>query len=88
MKIIITETQELWILRRLGIIKKIVDDTLVSIDPNDYTSAEYIDEIRREVIFNPEFHPFFHDGGIKKISNFVMDNYSDYIKEYYNENTL
>ena len=89
MKIIITESQELWILRRYKIIKDAIDEALLKNDPVDYSLSQYIDEISRDVIFSDEFRPYFIDyfGVIKKIQDFVTDNFSDYIEKYYRENS-
>lgn len=87
MKIIITESQNLWILRRIGIIKDYIDEALLNYDPVDYSLSQYIDEIARTVTFSSKFRRFYEDGGIKKVSNFVKDNYSDYIARYYRENS-
>lgn len=86
MKIIITESQSTWLLRRHEKIKKSVFKALTVVDPDDYNLDEYIDEICWQVIdsFGVEQH-FEKMGAIREVMDFVKEKYSPFLGQYYYE---
>ena len=72
MKILITETQKTWLLRRLGEIDDYVDLSLRRVDPHDYTFHDYIEEIAWQVA--DEY------GNLKKDD---IETILDYVREKY-----
>ena len=86
MKIIISEGQNRWLLRRIGIIENSVRIAIKTVDPNDYSLTDYIDEICWQVSDDFRIEPAPETvGTIEDIHNFVKYKYYDILRQYYYE---
>ena len=73
MKIIITETQSLYLKRRLHLIDGLVKKALLDVSPSEYNYHDYVEEIAWSVWDN-----MVYDRGVT-----VEEEFFDYIREKY-----
>lgn len=80
MKILITETQKTWLLRRLAEIDEYVDLALRRVDPHDYTYHDYVEEIAWQVA---DEYGDLSERDVDTILDYVRDNYWKKIESIY-----
>ena len=84
MKIIITEDQSNFILRRLNLIDNLVKKSLKQVDPKEYNYHDYVDEIAWSSWDNMSS---LEQGGtnenIDEFLDFIRENYWKQIETYY-----
>lgn len=86
MKIIISESQNKWLLRRIGMIENSVKTAMKIVDPNDYSLNDYIDEICWQVVDDFRNEPADESVGvIDEIMSYVKHKYYDFLVQYYFE---
>ena len=85
MKYIITETQSLFLKRRLGEIDEFVKLGLKQINPEEFTSNDYLDEIIWQVL--DKYNEMSDSEQFNNIEKYVRDKYSKTIKSYYLKHT-
>ena len=84
MKIIITESQNNYIRRRLSIIDNYVKQSLYEVDPNDYNFHDYVEEIAWSVWDKMSREEKGNDeDNTNDFFDFVRDNYWKQIENYY-----
>ena len=86
MKIIITETQSLFLKRRLVGIDKFVKLSLNHINPEEYIYDDYLDEIVWQVL--DKYNEMYDPEQFNSIEEYVRDKYSKTIKSYYLKHTV
>lgn len=83
MKIIITETQNLFLKRRLEEIDNLVKLALRRVNPEEYNYNDYVEEIVWQVL-----DEYTESGGVLNIvAQYVRDTYRKEIKTYYLKHT-
>jgi hypothetical protein len=85
MKIIITETQSLFLKRRLLGIDEFVKLSLKHINPEEYIYDDYLDEIVWQVL--DKYDEMYNSEQFNNIEEYVRDKYSKTIKSYYLKHT-
>ena len=85
MKIIITETQSMFLKRRLGGIDEYVKLVLKHINPEEYIYDDYLDEIVWQVL--DKYDEMSDSEQFNNIEEYVRDKYSKIIKSYYLKHT-
>ena len=81
MKYIITESQSLFIKRRLNHIKDLVSLALTRVRPIDYNYHDYVEEIAWQVA--DSYESKLNQDELETILDFVRDNYWKEIEDYY-----
>jgi hypothetical protein len=81
MKYIITETQSLFVKRRLNQIDNLVSIALKQVSPRDYNYHDYVEEIAWQVADSYESKLSGDD--LEELLNFVREHYWKVIENYY-----
>lgn len=81
MKIIITETQSLYLKRRLHLIDNLVKKVLLDVDPEEYNYHDYVEEIAWSVWDNMVYDR--GDTVEEEFFDYIRENYWKEIENYY-----
>jgi hypothetical protein len=81
MKYIITESQSLFLKRRLNQIDELVSIAMKQVRPEDYNYHDYVEEIAWQVA--DSYRSEFGEGNLEEILDFVREKYWKIIEDYY-----
>jgi hypothetical protein len=81
MKIIITESQNLFLRRRLNQIDELVSIAMKQVNPEDYNYHDYVEEIAWQVA--DSYRSEFGEGNLEETLDFVREKYWKIIEDYY-----
>ena len=81
MKYIITESQSLFLKRRLHQIDKLVSAAMKQVSTEDYNYHDYVEEIAWQVA--DSYRSEFGEGNLEEMLDFVRENYWKIIEDYY-----
>jgi hypothetical protein len=81
MKYIITETQSLFLKRRLNQINDLVSIAFKRVDPRDYNYHDYVEEIAWQVA--DSYESKLGEGELEEVLDFVREHYWKIIEDYY-----
>ena len=81
MKYIITESQSLFLKRRLHKIDELVSVAMKQVSPEDYNYHDYVEEIAWQVA--DSYRSEFGEGNLEEMLDFVRENYWKIIEDYY-----
>jgi len=81
MKYIITESQSLFLKRRLNQIDELVSTAMKQVSPEDYNYHDYVEEIAWQVA--DSYRSEFGEGNLEEILDFVREKYWKIIEDYY-----
>ena len=81
MKIIITESQNLFLRRRLNQIDELVSIAMKQVNPEDYNYHDYVEEIAWQVA--DSYRSEFGEGNLEEMLDFVREKYWKIIEDYY-----
>jgi hypothetical protein len=81
MKYIITESQSLFLKRRLNQIDELVSIAMKQVRPEDYNYHDYVEEIAWQVA--DSYRSEFGEGNLEEMLDFVREKYWKIIQDYY-----
>ena len=81
MKYIITESQSLFLKRRINQMDKLVSVAMQQVDPIDYNYRDYAEEIAWQVA--DSYEPKLGKDELAEVLDFVKDYYGKQIKNYH-----
>jgi len=81
MKYIITESQSLFLIRRLNQIDELVSIAMKQVNPEDYNYHDYVEEIAWQVA--DSYRSEFGEGNLEETLDFVREKYWKIIEDYY-----
>jgi hypothetical protein len=81
MKYIITESQSLFLRRRLNQIDELVSIAMKQVRPEDYNYHDYVEEIAWQVA--DSYMSEFGEGNLEEMLDFVREKYWKIIQDYY-----
>jgi hypothetical protein len=81
MKYIITESQSLFLKRRLNQIDELVSIAMKQVRPEDYNYHDYVEEIAWQVA--DSYRSEFGEGNLEEMLDFVREKYWKIIEDYY-----
>lgn len=81
MKYIITESQSLFIKRRINQMDELVSVAMQRVDPIDYNYRDYAEEIAWQVA--DSYETKLNEDELTEVLNFVKDYYGNPIRNYY-----